>query len=94
MWKEITKSSFRDAFIDYDRKDQFSYEGLGVIYDFLEECDPDWELDVIAICCDFTEYESLEDFNKEHDPAESIEEIEERTTVLRIDKGSFIIQNY
>jgi len=94
MIQTINLSRFRDAFQYMDRKDQFSYDALEVIYDFMEECDPNWELDVIALCCDFTEYENLEEFNKEHDPAESIEEIEERTTVLRVGDEGFVIQQY
>jgi hypothetical protein len=46
---------FRDEFAACGRKDQFSYEALGLIFDYLDECDPDYELDVIAICCEYTE---------------------------------------
>ncbi len=94
MIQTVNKSQFRDAFIHMNRKENFSYEALGVLFDYFEEVDENWELDVIAICCDFTEYESLEGFNKEHDEAESIDDIEERTTVLRLDNGGFVIQNY
>lgn len=48
-------SDFRDAFRRYDRLDQFSREGMELLFDYLEECDPDMELDVIALCCDFCE---------------------------------------
>jgi len=39
----------------HGRHDQFSYEGMELLFDFLEECDPDMELDVIALCCDYSE---------------------------------------
>ena len=26
---------------------------LGLLFDYLEECDPDYELDVIALCCEY-----------------------------------------
>ena len=94
MIQTINVSMFRDAFADYNRKENFSYEGLGVLFDYMEEMDENWELDVIALCCDFTEYENLEAFNKEHDEAESIEEIEQRTTLLRVGEKGFIIQAY
>lgn len=55
MKQSINLSQFRDAFHRMDRGNQFSYEALELIYDYLEECDPDFELDVIAICCDFSE---------------------------------------
>jgi len=48
-------SQFRDAFRQADRKDQFSYEALNMLYEYFEDCDPDMELDVIAICCDYSE---------------------------------------
>ena len=63
MKSTVSLSDFRDAFRDMDRKENFSYEGLELLYDMFEELDPDWELDVIAICCDFNEddWESIAD---------------------------------
>ena len=55
----VTESDFRDAF-QAIRPDNFSYEGLGALYDYLEnlsdDIGDDIELDVIALCCDYTEY--------------------------------------
>jgi hypothetical protein len=48
-------SQFRDAFRQVDRHGQFSYEALNMLYEYFEDCDPDMELDVIAICCDYIE---------------------------------------
>ena len=50
-----TASQFRDEFHKMGRANQFSYAGLEMLFDFLEEVDPDAELDVIAICCDYSE---------------------------------------
>lgn len=51
--------TFREAFRAYNRLDQFSWEGLKVIFDDLESLSEDGgynvELDVIAICCDYFE---------------------------------------
>ena len=59
MKQTVYLSSFRDAFIKAGRKDQFSYEGLGLLFDYFEQYEDDtgeeMELDVIAICCDFSE---------------------------------------
>lgn len=55
MKQTITKSDFRDAFQRYGRGEQFSYEALELIFDYLEEIDEDQELDVIAVCCEFAE---------------------------------------
>lgn len=50
---------FRQAFVDAGRKEQFSYEGLEFLYDYLENLSDDIgepiELDVIALCCDYAE---------------------------------------
>ena len=56
MKQTLDFNDFRDAFRRYDRLDNFSREGLELLFDYLEECDPDMELDVIAICCDYDEY--------------------------------------
>ena len=50
-----TASQFRTAFYQQGRGDQFSYEALGLLFDYLEELDPDAELDVVAICCEYYE---------------------------------------
>lgn len=65
----VNERMFRDMFIDYDRKDNFSYEGLGLLFDYLEQLEEDtgneMELDVIALCCDYSEL-TLEQFAAEY----------------------------
>jgi hypothetical protein len=64
MYQTVNESDFRDAFRAYDRADSFSHEGLGLLFDFLEEMAADtgdkYELDVIALCCDFRELTTAE----------------------------------
>ena len=55
MKQTINLSDFRDAFQRMDRKENFSYEGLELLFNYFEEVDENMELDVIAICCDFNE---------------------------------------
>jgi len=55
MYQTIYTQDFRDAFKAMGRADQFSYDALGLLYDYLEEAAPDAELDVIAICCAYAE---------------------------------------
>ena len=55
MFQSINKSQFRDAFHIATRGNNFSYDALGLLFDYMEECDPDAELDVIAICCEYSE---------------------------------------
>jgi hypothetical protein len=51
--------TFREAFNRMGRGDQFSYEGLELLFDYLESLEEDgsgeYELDVINFCCDFAE---------------------------------------
>ena len=48
-------SQFRDEFHKCGRGEQFSYDALGLLYDFLTELDGVGELDVTAICCEYSE---------------------------------------
>ena len=55
MKTTVNRYDFERAFADADRKENFSYEALGLLFEYFEECDPDMELDVIAICCEYSE---------------------------------------
>jgi len=55
MKQTIHMSDFRTAFYSAGRKDQFSYEALGLLFEYFEEIDPEYDLDVIAICCEYSE---------------------------------------
>ena len=55
MYQTINVHGFREAFKSMGRADQFSYEALGMLFDYFDDVDPDHELDVIAICCAFSE---------------------------------------
>lgn len=50
----------QQLFNEYDRGDQFSYEGYKALFDYFNQLsysmDKDYYLDVVGICCDFTEY--------------------------------------
>jgi len=99
MFQSITKSDFTSAFHRMNRGEQFSYKGLIALYDYLEQYEEDTgeqiELDVIAICCEYAEYESLEEFQEDYgDDYQSIDEIEQVTTVIPIDDSGFIILQF
>jgi len=99
MKQSINVSQFRNAFRDHGRADQFSYEALGAIYDYLEmleeDCGTDTELDVIAICCDFTEYAGLAEFQADYDDSfESVDDIAQRTTVIPLSGEAFVVENF
>lgn len=48
-------SQFRDAFNAAGRGQQFSYDALGLLFDYFEAVEPDMDLDVVAICCEYIE---------------------------------------
>lgn len=50
-----TASQFRDQFHRCGRGNQFSYEALGLLFDYLNDCGSDVELDVVGVCCQFSE---------------------------------------
>ena len=73
------------------RPENFSHLGLERLFEYLDEFEG-LEFDPIAVCCDFAEYESVEDFNQEYaKDYTDYSEIDE-TLVLGIDSESFIIQ--
>ena len=64
MQTTIDIYDFRKAFEYAGRENNFSYEGLGILFDYLEQYEVDTgeavELDVIALCCDFSEMDEQE----------------------------------
>lgn len=98
MKQSVNLYTFRRAF-ETLRPDNFSYAGQEALFDYLEEYEEstgeEVELDVIALCCDFSEYENLEEFQKAYSKDyETLEDIEQATTVIRVDDDSFIIQDF
>lgn len=57
MKQSTNFSQFVDAFHTHKRYDQFGYDALRIIFDYLEDYEnqgnDELELDVIAICCDY-----------------------------------------
>lgn len=83
----VTIHDFRKEF-SLVRPDNFSYEGLEVLFDYLEQYEIDTggeelELDVIALCCDFSEehYSDIATYH-EIDLSDCEDEEEELQAVL------------
>ena len=98
MKQSINEYDFRNAFIQL-RPDNFTYEGLTALYNHLEDLEQDTgqeiELDVIALCGDFSEYENLEEYKKNYSSINSIEDIQSATTYISIPNTTrFITQNH
>lgn len=99
MKQNITFSDFVDAFRNHGREDQFSYDGKRALFDWLEEIEEDCgyssDLDVIALCCEFTEYEDLNNFQEDYgDKYTSIDVISNDTLVIPISGDGFLVQQF
>jgi len=70
MKTDVTQYDFERAFADMGRGDSFTYAGKQALYDWLIEYEEgtgeEQELDVIALCCDFSEHDSALEAAKEY----------------------------
>jgi len=87
---------FRDAFAQANRGTQFSYEGLEVLFDYLEELSDsigeNIELDVVALCCDYAEASAAdiaEGYNIDLDGTDP-DDIDEVVKAYLQDQGVFV----
>lgn len=66
MKQEISLNGFMDEFRDSQYKNNFSYDGLHSLYDYLtdleEDTGTDIDFDLVAICCDYREYQDIKEF--------------------------------
>jgi hypothetical protein len=107
MKTTVTLHYFREAFRTMGRGDKFTYDGLEVLFDFLEEMESgtgeEYELDVISICCDFCESSPDEvaesydiDLSECEDDEEKMEAVRQyldgKTMVVGTTGGSIIYQ--
>ena len=98
MKQTIDVFQFRNQFMKC-RPDNFSYPGLLALWEYFEEYEDstgeEIDLDVIAICCEYSEYKDLKEFQAYYgEEYETREDIEEQTFLIPIDDNSFIIQQF
>lgn len=118
MKKTVSADDFVRSF-EQMRMDSFSRMGLYALFEYFEELEEETgeelELDVISVCCEYSEYDSAEEAAEEYgykaveddendglDEVErseaerdaAIEWLEDRTTVIRLDNGGVIIQQF
>lgn len=94
MKSTINLHDFREGFKRLERNN-FSYEGLGVLFEFLEQLEKDtgteFEYDPIGICCAFDEYGDIDAAAEDY--SITPEELRDRTTVLKFE-GGVIVENF
>lgn len=80
MKTTVNNYQFRRAFDEMDRTTNFSYDGLNALFDYLEEYEEstgeEIELDVIALCCDYTEYANVQEFVAAYDDSYIVWDVE------------------
>ena len=98
MFETVTRYDFTERFRTL-RPENFTYEGQKALFDYLEQMEEDTgeqELDVISLCVEYAEYENLAEFQSDFndDEYETIQDIEDMTTVIHIDNEAFIIAQF
>lgn len=65
MKQTVDEYEFVESFDKMNRSANFSRAGRFALFEYLEDAyGDDYELDVIALCCGFDEYENLEEYNE------------------------------
>ena len=99
MKTKVTFELFHKWF-DEHRPGNFSRLGLKSLFDYLEECENSTgfsiEFDPIALCCEYTEYENIDEFHKSYDKEKypTIDELYDNTRVISVGQKGFIIQDF
>ena len=97
MKQNVSEYDFIDGFMKI-RPDNFSRNGLQCLYNYLIELEDDigeeLEFDVIALCCDFSEYKDLKEISEAYgrDFMET-DDIRDFTQVIECN-NSIIIQDF
>ena len=94
MKKDVTREDFIQDFMNL-RPDNFSRGGLNALFDYFEQLEDDLGeeigFDVIAICCEFSEYKDLKEFQNDYGAEfKSIDALREETTVIAVNVESWI----
>jgi DNA primase large subunit len=92
IYEQLTAEKFAEA-LTQDEYSNMSYRGALALYDYFEEIGEDIELDVVAIRCDYHEYETRQELLDDYD-AHTWEEIQDNTEVIEVkqrDKENSVI---
>ena len=99
MKEYVNEHTFRDRFMRSDNyKNNFSYEGLHALFQYIEQyeddCGEEFEFDMVGICCDYSEYKDIQDFNQQYGNLSemyshikdgyTLDDIREETVVIEI----------
>ena len=97
MVQTVDRSMFVAEFYSYGRADSFSRLGLEALFDHCEELGTDDEpfvLDVVALCCDWSEYDSIADALKDFVENADGDDLRRMTTVLDVENGHVLVEAF
>ena len=94
LYKTLNKYELQNEFRAYD-KDYFSLEGYALL-EMFEYLGNDSELDVIAICRQFSEddEEDIRDYYNIPEDEEVEDYLNDNTLVYKLDNGNFLYQQF
>lgn len=98
MKKTINFSDFVDSFSD-TYKNNFSYEGKQALFDYLENYEEETgetiELDPIALCCEYEEFDDIDELRASYPDIKDMDDLRDNTQVIEIEgTDKFIIQKF
>lgn len=92
----LSEDSFINRFLQI--RGNFSVKALRELYhyydDMSEGIGEDIEFDPVAICCEWTEYDTEQECLDDYSHCEDIEEIRTSTVVLPVYGDAILVQNY
>lgn len=90
IYQEISQYGFENAFYSSAYKDNFSPEALNELFNYYDSIGENIELDIVAVCCEWTEQDE-ETTLKDYD-IDNISELEDMTYVIKLDNGNILYQ--
>ena len=86
----VNKSQFIDNLLADDYA-SWTYEDAGALYDYYEDYSEgtgeDVELDRVALRCEWTRADSIDEVIEDYDDIESLEDLQDNTQVIEHDGG-------
>ncbi len=96
MQTTVNFYDFIDAFKNMGREDSFTYHGLRALFEMLEDYEDaagtEIELDVVGLCCSYTEYDSFAEVMENYDHIQDLSDIP--TAYRMTDTGGVVVEDF
>ena len=89
----------RHEFQSFGKGEQFSRWGFDALFKYLddlsEDTGKDIQLDVIALCCEWSEYDSINEACAQYsDDIQTLDDLNDHTVVLFLDNGGLMVRDF